>query len=207
VTLVGKPRGEYAKTARRRQDLIQAAMDVFAESGYKGGSIRDVATRVGISQAGLLHHFSSKHELLAAVLTRRDEIANEMIAVEVDGVPRLPTGIALLRAIAGMPASNSLTRGLVSLFTVLGAEATSPDHDAHEYFRGRYVTTRGDLARMFREVAAEGHLRPEVDPDRAARTMIALMDGFQVQWLLDEEALDMAADLRAYVQSLLTVPL
>ena len=54
---------------------------------------------------------------------------------------------------------------------------------------------------------ANGQLRPDVDLRSAARTMIALMDGLQVQWLLHREDVDMASDLRRYVQSLLTVEL
>ena len=43
---------------------MAAALEVFSEAGYHKGSIRDVAERVGLSQAGLLHHYPSKHLLL-----------------------------------------------------------------------------------------------------------------------------------------------
>jgi AcrR family transcriptional regulator len=207
MTLIGKPRGEYAKTARRREELLQAGMEVFSENGYRSGSIREIADRVGLSQAGLLHHFSNKHELLAAVLARRDEISNEMIRVESPDGPQVLTGIEMLRAIAQIFASNASTRGLVSLFTMLSAEATASDHVAHDYFLQRYATIRSQIEQAFREVEADGLLRPDVDPARAARMVVAVMDGLQVQWLLDEEAVDMAADLSAYIQSLLVAEL
>ena len=44
----------------RRQEIVDAAVEVFATVGYHKGSLRDVADRVGMSQAGLLHHFPSK---------------------------------------------------------------------------------------------------------------------------------------------------
>ena len=69
------PGGEYAKSRARRQEIIDAAVEVFATVGYHKGSLRDVADRVGMSQAGLLHHFPSKEHLLQAVLTWRDEDA------------------------------------------------------------------------------------------------------------------------------------
>ena len=69
------PRGEYAKSAARRQEIVAAALEVFSEAGYHKGSIRDVAERAGLSQAGLLHHYPSKHLLLEAVLDWRDEDA------------------------------------------------------------------------------------------------------------------------------------
>src|SRR4249920_1985097 len=68
----GAVRGPYAKTAARRQDILDTALEVFAQQGFRGGSLREIADRVGLSQAGVLHHFDSKEALLAAVLEQRD---------------------------------------------------------------------------------------------------------------------------------------
>ena len=65
---------------------MDAAVEVFATVGYNKGSLREVADRVGMSQAGLLHHFPSKEHLLEAVLTWRDDDARALL-----GDPR-PTG-------------------------------------------------------------------------------------------------------------------
>lgn len=191
-------RGEYAKTADRRRDILMAAVAVFSESGFRSGSLRDVANRVGLSQAGLLHHFPSKHHLLEAVLDWRDADARSGL-----GDP-LPEGVALLRAMVGVVESNVRTPALVDLHVTLSSEATSPDHPVHEYFIRRYETVVGLARRAFDEAAAAGDLLPSVDPASAARNMVALMDGLQVQWLLDS-SVDMPADLRAYLRPLLTV--
>jgi hypothetical protein len=53
--------------------------DVFSTSGYRAGSLKDVAVKVGLSQAGLLHHFPSKEALLEALLTLRDEESLERL--------------------------------------------------------------------------------------------------------------------------------
>jgi len=52
-----------------------------------------------------------------------------------------------------------------------------------------------------------GQLRPDVDCTSAARAVVALMDGLQIQWLLHRDEVDMAGDLRRYIQSLVTVDL
>ena len=57
MTVSGKPRGSYAKTAARRREILEAGIEVFSANGFRSGSIRDIAERVGMSQAGLLHHF------------------------------------------------------------------------------------------------------------------------------------------------------
>jgi AcrR family transcriptional regulator len=73
----GRPRGAYAKSERTRAAILEAALAVFAKGGYRKGSLREIADSVGISEAGLLHHFKSKSVLLAEVLDLRSEILLE----------------------------------------------------------------------------------------------------------------------------------
>lgn len=178
-------------------------MQVFAESGFRGGTIRDIAERVGISQAGLLHHFSSKNELLESVLTHRDDAALERMGG--DPLDRsLPPGLELLHGFVDMMSFNATTPGLVALYTVLSSEATAAEHPAHDYFLARYGFVCGALREALEYAQARGEVRHDVDCAAAARTLVAISDGLQVQWLYDDGELDMAEDARAYLQTLLT---
>lgn len=60
------------KNPIKREDLLSVAQTVFAESGYAGARVDEIAKRAGIRRASLFHHFSSKEalylEALAAVL-------------------------------------------------------------------------------------------------------------------------------------------
>jgi len=201
TTTVRKPRGEYAKTRARRQEILDAAVEVFSSAGFHKGSLRDVADRVGLSQAGLLHHFPSKEHLLQAVLTWRDDNARVRL-----GEP-LPEGIDMLRGMVNLAEYNASTPELVELHVILSAEGTSADHPIHDYFVGRYALVFDMIRAAFEDAQARNQLQPGVDCASAARTLIALMDGLQVQWLLHRDEVDMAGDLRRYVQSLLTVDL
>lgn len=194
-TRVRKPRGEYAKTSAKRIAILDAALEVFAESGYRSGSLRDVAARVGMSEAGLLHHFPNKSALLAAVLDRRDDHAREMVTFEA------PDGADTLRGLVDLAAYNASVPGVVELYCVLSAEATAPDHPAHDYFVNRYEFTRRTIAGAFESLVAEGRVQAGLTPTRAAISTIALMDGLQVQWLLDRSVVDMAQELREFFSS------
>jgi AcrR family transcriptional regulator len=194
-------RGEYAKSAQRRQQIVDAAVEVFSLAGYRKGSLRDVADKVGLSLAGLLHHFPSKEHLLEAVLTWRDEVTAKQM-----GDP-LPEGLDFLRALVQTAEYNASTPELVELHVIVSAEGTSADHPVRGYFVGRYAWVYDFTRRAFERTAEAGQLQPGTDCASAARTLIALMDGLQIQWLLDREAVDMAADLRRYLQPLLTVEL
>jgi AcrR family transcriptional regulator len=190
------PRGPYAKSEQTRKSILDAALTVFARSGYRSGSLRLVAEQVGMSEAGLLHHFANKKRLLAAVLERRDEQTREQFDFDV------ANGRAMLRATVELVEYNASTPGVVELFCTLAAEATSPTHPAHRYFADRYAMTTGMYRDAFEELRVRGELREGVDPAVAARGVIALMDGLQIQWLLDRDSVDMAADVRAYLSSL-----
>lgn len=52
----------------RRAAILDAALDLLAEEGYAGASLRKVAARVGIAQPSLYHHFATKEELVEHVI-------------------------------------------------------------------------------------------------------------------------------------------
>jgi AcrR family transcriptional regulator len=54
----------------RRDSILDEATRLFAERGYEGASMADLAERVGLRKASLFHHFASKDELRTAVLDR-----------------------------------------------------------------------------------------------------------------------------------------
>jgi AcrR family transcriptional regulator len=194
-----KPRGEYAKTGAKRTAILDAALEVFAESGYRSGSLRDVAGKVSMSEAGLLHHFPNKSSLLAAVLDRRDQHSLDRVPFGSDD------GAATLRGLVDLAAYNASVPGVVELYCVLSAEATSPDHPAHEYFIGRYELTRTNLRAAFESLERAGRLMAGVTPQRATVATIAMMDGLQVQWLFDRNVIDMADELASFFRAFVDI--
>src|SRR5438105_11874583 len=58
------------KGTKRRDSIVDEATRLFAERGYEGASMADLAERVGLRKASLFHHFPSKDVLYAAVLER-----------------------------------------------------------------------------------------------------------------------------------------
>lgn len=193
--VVRKPRGEYAKTRARKIAILDAALEVFAQSGYRAGSLRDVANLVGISEAGLLHHFPNKVKLLEAVLEHRDDLSRSIVVIDA------ADGAVTLRGLVDLATYNASVPGVVELYCTLSAESTASDHPAHDYFVRRYSETRSTIADAFRRLDLDGRLMVDVDPVRLAISTIALMDGLQVQWLLDRDVVDMAQELSDFFAS------
>jgi AcrR family transcriptional regulator len=52
----------------RRGEILAAALEVFTEKGYRAGSMRDVAARVGVTEPALYRHFAGKEELFLSLV-------------------------------------------------------------------------------------------------------------------------------------------
>lgn len=69
----------------RRDHILAAATRLFAEKGYEGASMSDLAERVGLRKASLFHHFASKEELREAVLSRLVQDVGTAIGLAASG--------------------------------------------------------------------------------------------------------------------------
>ncbi len=52
----------------RREDILQASLHLFAEKGFHGTSMRDIARSAGITEGLIYHYFSSKRDLFRAII-------------------------------------------------------------------------------------------------------------------------------------------
>lgn len=142
---------------------------------------------MGMSQAGVLHYFDSREDLLLAVLAERDALDTEAAA------DVMSPG----EAVARTGGHNARQPGLVDLFVTLSAAASDPVHPAHAFFKRRYT----DLSARIQEGLDQGRqhkqIRGDVDPELMARLLLAVSDGIQLQWLLDP-SIDMTALVEAF---------
>ncbi|MET8946479.1 TetR/AcrR family transcriptional regulator [Streptomyces sp. NPDC004542] len=182
--------GRTTRSEERKAEIIRAAMEVIAENGYRGTSLAVVAERVGLTQAGLLHHFPTKEALLVAVLEARDQWD---IATATFSGTFWP-----LDMLGDLVEYNSGRPGIVQVFTVLAGESVTEDHPARPYFHERYRLLRELTAQSLHEEFGD-RLPGGLTPQQAAPLVAAVMDGLQVQWLHDPEEVDMAGSFRAFV--------
>ncbi len=190
-----RSRGQYAKGAERREQIIQTATDVFATGGFEGTALKQVAELVGVREATLFHYFRGKQELLTAVLSERDRRAAQVIEgdeLSLDVLPRVAD-------------RNRDQPGLTTLYAVASATANDPGHDSHQYFQGRYADLVTRLSSDITESQARGRTRTDLPAEVLARIVVAAFDGLQLQWLYDKDV-DMAEGLRSVIDVLLAPP-
>jgi len=186
-------RGSYAKGIAKREEILTTALDVIARNGYRRTSVKELADAVGLSQAGLLHYFSSKEELFQEVLRKRDEVDSASFGLEAE---------RSIQAFFDVIRHNSEVPGLVQLYAQLSTEATDAGHPAHGYFVARYEQFRAMFCGMLREEQQAGRLDARLDVERTANLFLAAADGLQTQWMLDP-SIDMAEHI-AYLWQLVT---
>jgi len=174
--------------------VLGSALKAFGLHGYQGSSLAKIAADAGLTTAGLLHHYPSKEELLTAVLVERDRIDGARFRL--GGF----TGLESLDRLVQLVRSNAASPGLVQAFTVLMGESVSDGHPARNWFRERYPRRRANLASALQAGIEAGEIRPDIDCESLAAEIIAMIDGLQVQWLLDPEHIDMVAIFSHYIQ-------
>ncbi|MGA5206725.1 TetR/AcrR family transcriptional regulator [Streptomyces variegatus] len=189
--------GKSLKAQQRRQEILQIAMDTFAARGYNNASLQEIADRAGVTQAGVLHYFRSKAQLLTSVLDLRDATDIEQLG------PDRPQGLAFLRHLVDTVRRNTEREGIVRLYAVLSAESVTEGHPAQDYFRDRYAGLRTMVTEALVEACELGETRPDLNVEEAATAIVALMDGLQIQWLLAPDSVDMAASTDRVITALL----
>lgn len=199
VEAEGSRRGPKVRpeTQQKREDILAAAVEVFGSRGFANASLAEIADRVGITHAGVLHHFGSKRNLLLEAVRYRDrsDLAEQ-------GRLEMPTGRAQFDHLIETAFRNSRREGIVQGFVVLSAEAVTDEHPMLEYFQERYQILRSEIADNFREVCAAEGVADSSAVEHAAAAILAVMDGLQYQWLLEPDAIDLGEATRFSIQAI-----
>ena len=155
---------------------LRGALLAFVELGYHGSTVREIATRAGLSVPGVYHHWTSKQQLLVALLdvTMDDLLARAGLArSETDGpTPRLCNLVECLALF------HTYRRELGFLGASEMRSIAEPD-------RTRIAALRTNMQRMVDEEVLEGVRRGEfrvVRPKEAARAVVSLCTALPQWW-------------------------
>ena len=228
----GRPR---AGSEDKRVRILNEAVVLFGEHGYAGTSLADIANAADISKAGLLHHFSSKDELFAKVLERRDREDALSILVEspdgeddavdapADAVGNVGTldvvgtadaeadPWALLERYIELLERNVAHRDLTAIYTATAVSVLDASHPAHRWMADHLNGAVERFETSFEAGKAAGLVDPQMPSRLVARSLVALTDGLQLQWLCSTTpgtaasqslGTDLVAEIRLYVDCL-----
>ncbi|WP_435298844.1 TetR/AcrR family transcriptional regulator [Timonella sp. A28] len=210
LTSPREPGTMYESGRRRREEILAAAFEHFAEFGYHGASMREIAASTGVTHAGLRYHFPSKDDLLLAVLEKRsslgDRFFEDPFGESFENLEHQQERVwEVIEAFVDFMRFSFDRLGMIQLFTTQAIYASDPDYPAHEFYVRRYDKMRDDYRRALVVIQEFGILKPELCIDHVSIEIIAFLEGLQVQWLLQPEKLDYVSALEHYFKNLIVV--
>jgi len=167
------------RKADRRRQILDAAVRVFARSGFHGARVGDVAEEAGVAYGLVYHYFKSKEELLETIFR---DTWTQMLArvreVEASGVPaseqvRQVTAL-LLRTWRRDP----------DLVRVLVREVTRSPHVQQEI--EEISEAMKALEGIIRRGQESGEFRPGLDPRLGAVVFYGALDEVLTGWVLGQ---------------------
>ncbi|MER5353557.1 TetR/AcrR family transcriptional regulator [Kitasatospora sp. NPDC002551] len=172
-------RTQAERRARAERALLAAAARLIAEHGSAGVTLARVGEEAGFSRGLASHYFGSKGALLARL--QEEALAEAMAAAapERSGAGAVEELCAFARAACLDGVRNPTDLGRA--FVVLGAEALAGSSELTDAVARLDARMRDWVAEVIRQGAADGEVRPEVDPDAAATAVVGLLKGLIVQ--------------------------
>jgi AcrR family transcriptional regulator len=159
-----------ATAAQTRERLLAAAADVFAERGYDGTRVADIAAAAGVSNGALYAHFASKAELLVAALRAHGRrVLTDLLAAD----PGRPVTELLVAAGQGLSRRRD-ARGYLIVEALVAARR---DAEVARPMRTYTGERAGWLAGLMRSGQAGGELDPALSPDALAHFCLLLAMG------------------------------
>lgn len=163
----------------KRDRIIDAAVEVFADKGYRAARVSDIARKAGVADGTIYLYFKNKEDLLLVIFEEKMETLLDQLqaalAMESDPLARIRAYARHhFRSIEEHPA-------LAQVFQV---ELRQSHRFLREYRPEklwRYLDVFGDLVREGQE---RGAIRAEVDPFLAQWAFFGALDEISIQWVL-----------------------
>ncbi|MBW0269692.1 transcriptional regulator [Nocardia sp. MH4] len=176
------PRVSEEHLERRRQQILDAAQLCFAKRGFHETSMQDVFAEAGLSAGAVYRYFTSKNEIIAALVLQtmvplRSRLA-EIIRAETPPVPAEVVRLLTTEVIKHSGADGPLRLAPQAwALALVQPEAGLPVREG--------IATMRDLWREYVVRMRElGWIPADADVDALAKTIIGIMPGFILQHLL-----------------------
>lgn len=184
-----------ARGDARRAAILAAATREFGRKGYETTRIADIARAAGVTDAGVLHHFSTKQDLFMAVVERREEVY-QSVRLPAASVRELFDGfIAAVRAAADEP---DLLRFRVMLTGASRIEGHPVEGRAQRTLEAALDALVPFVARRIED----GEIAEGTEPQQVILELLALNEGIRDQWSILPDRIDYVGTFTAAVDAL-----
>ncbi len=188
---------------RKRITIIQAAARVFAQKGFAGTIMADIAEEAGIGKGTIYEYFDSKEDLFCAVFEWFTQEMASSVKVKISALG----GTASERLMAlGESAIEAVTRieDMFALFMEFWAASASSQKKEwfKETFKQAYAEFRSIVSSVIRDGIERGEFQPDVNPESIAAALVGGWDGLFLQAWFDD-SFDPIAIAKSFMSALI----
>jgi AcrR family transcriptional regulator len=160
-----------AKMADARERLLETAIGIFAQKGYAGTSVREIAEQAGVSKPVLYYYFKSKEGLFLTILEMAENLQKQLLAevLESQGTALDRFGLLYRRVYEEVEAHKSFYKMIHGL--IFGPPQGAPDYDFTRYHRHMIEAIR----KIYHAGLTAGEVR-KFDADDVAYMVLSLID-------------------------------
>lgn len=186
----------------RKQQILDAAIAVFARLGFRAARMDDVAEQAGLSKGALYLYYKSKDAIIAAILQRlfAGEFKHLQALVESEGKgPVAEQLLTLTRQFASMMQWMSKLMPIAFEFYAIAGR----DKAVRQFLKEYFTDYRHLLARLIERGIAQGEFR-DINAEATAITFVALFEGQALLFFVDPDAIKWAEQLETSMRLLLS---
>jgi AcrR family transcriptional regulator len=173
----GRPPHNAEAVERRRQDIIEAAYEIFAEQGYHATGIADIAARLDIGHGTFYRYFENKRDILDHVFDY--SVARLLSLVVTDELPQARSREELREQLTAL--GHRILTEIVDndprLPRMILLEVTAIDAELLQRVLGMIETINVLIAPLIDNGVRRGFLNPELDVGSAARALTGCVIG------------------------------
>jgi AcrR family transcriptional regulator len=171
----------------KKNRMVEAAAILFAQKGYAGTSVADIAVQAKIGKGTVYEYFNSKEDLFFAVFEWYIQMSARTAHVSISVLGRTPTErlYALSDSVMGMWDEIKDVFALTMEFWAASASSQMRDR-FKAAFRQVYEEFRGIVSSLIREGIERGEFRPDVKAASVAAALVGTWDALFLQaWFED----------------------
>ncbi len=180
---------------KRREQLIDCAIDAVVELGFQGTSVGEVAQRAGVSKGVITYHFAAKDDLIFAAVGRIFDSITEALESRLGETS--PETFVTDYINAWVDYYRTQTRYMLAIREIWN---NFRDESGHQHFGAQAVSGELGVVQHVLEYGQEHGIRGRFDARVMAVSIKAALDA-----LLNQFAADPELDLEAYGAELVTL--
>jgi TetR/AcrR family transcriptional regulator, fatty acid metabolism regulator protein len=162
----------------KRERILSSAMRVFAEKGFFGAKVSDIAEAAGVADGTIYLYFKSKDDLLISLFEEQMERVNDELGRAMDGAASPPEKLRrFIRAYMDLVAEN---RHAAEVITI---ELRQSAKFMKEYRNPRFAEFLKRLAAVIDEGQKKGSLKNGMPAPVAARALFGALDELALMWV------------------------